>query len=860
MKKALTIIMTLCLIALLCAAFVACDNSTDTDDNGKNQYEVSKYTVTFNTDGDTVLANPVLNNIKYGETISKPKDADGNEIKPVKRGYTFRYWSKDGATDFFATPTPIVSNTTLTAIYTPNVYLHSTNLRARLTYNDGKFELKKNKRKENEITLPSSEIGANTSIKSTYGSSSGKFACPTSSEGVKFCFWYYIDDSGKPVQFTSWKLEKEETVNMLSKYMFTEALELYPIFEDDLPKVTVKFVEPLPSGAEYVYTDYAAEYTFGHNIPVDDKNNRIPEKAGYSFDYWYYVVETKGSDGNIVKTNEQFIFEEGENKPTSPMDAAQSEDNFTPVSLKLYAKWTREINIASVEKWRTIYDQLRTKDPSDEEKAAIEEILSANIHIFDVDFGRESFEPLFDAEHRFVGTIDGGRYEGAEHTLAGNYKIKGGVFGDENSASVFGYVDGVIKNLDFENITLKIKDSDGAYASRALIGVVATENRGTIDSCNVNINMTDTGFDKLHTVVFGGIAAVNNATKSGTTGIITQCKVKIVNFNADCEALTFGGIAGSNSPLALVSSATVDITVFEINCTDDGIPANGNAELVMGGVTGVNGGAISRSSVNKFDVLTATCLPRFLFGGVTGSSTGTVGTSYAVTVLGSEQKPVTSTGSRDNDVCIGGMIGYNEGSIINCHCDAQLYVGVDAKAQNGSIVSVGGIVGNNYSTRDDKNPGSTTSGIGAINYCYSVGKVSVSVAQGIDNVTVYAGGIAGRNSKSKISGVFTLADISVVNSESATTYVGQLFASMEQDSKVNAKCYWATSNIVTVNGKAASEDDKTENVSLTVVGHATEEANFSDVAWVIGAGSTSSSLGFNGEVWKVTNGLPELIR
>ena len=97
MKKTLITILLLCLVALLCVSLVACDH--DGSDNGgtinnpNEKPQAAKYTVEFKTNGGTVLpeSQRKLYDIEYGSYIQPPKDADGKEIVPTKKGCTFLY-------------------------------------------------------------------------------------------------------------------------------------------------------------------------------------------------------------------------------------------------------------------------------------------------------------------------------------------------------------------------------------------------------------------------------------------------------------------------------------------------------------------------------------------------------------------------------------------------------------------------------------------------------------------------------------------------------------------------------------------------------------------------------------------------
>ncbi|HBW06133.1 MAG TPA: hypothetical protein DEF02_06175, partial [Clostridiales bacterium] len=81
MKKTLMTICILLVASLLCAVLIACNPTTPSDDdnNGHNQYEQAKYTVTFNVDStDFKLTDNVVKDVLSGTSVSRPKNKDGS--------------------------------------------------------------------------------------------------------------------------------------------------------------------------------------------------------------------------------------------------------------------------------------------------------------------------------------------------------------------------------------------------------------------------------------------------------------------------------------------------------------------------------------------------------------------------------------------------------------------------------------------------------------------------------------------------------------------------------------------------------------------------------------------------------------
>lgn len=832
MKKILMTISVVLLLALICAALIACNTQNDANGgDGQNQYETAKYTVTFNTNGDFVLANSVLKNIPSGSKIQPPKDKDGNEIIPVKKGYTFQYWSSDGTKAFDFDNDVITKNTTLTAIYTNNVYKHTTVLTAKLIYNaDGSYEIDENGYPQEAVSLPAAELDKNTtSIKSTYNGSLSNLACPTISvDGDKFCFWYYIDNDGNPVQFTKWANTTDTSVAMLSKYYFTRELTLYPMYYSNLPKVQLIYRD---SATEAVY-DQSNFYPICDDVPIADAI-ATPVRAGYVFDGWYYIV--KNDDDDEIEYSFEYAQEESD--ATDIISAAMLDDNFTNGTLRLYARWKRLISIASLADYMNVYDALRVQNPTEEQQKEIDEILSAEIRISDIDFGGAELQPLFDADRVFQGTLDGGVYTESGN-LSSNATLSNATFAYDTHVSVFGYIGGCVKNINIENISLNLTEKDGNYSNSAYIGVIATQNSGEIYNCNVRL--TDVSLQGMNTVLFGGIAAKNTGSNGiSTKGYIHDCSVSISSFTAQCEGLVFGGVTAESNASSRISKNNVDITVSSVDCSDDGVAANGKSSVKIGGIVGVNGGTVSGSTVKiKIDSLASS--DETYFGGAVAVNTGNIGTTKAFATLCSEQMPARIGASLSQVAAIGGLIGKNEGALVNSHCEVQLYA---CATNSNSIIAIGGLIGNNFSDKRDSST-SQTQGIGVIYSSYAVGDISLTSDESLSNVTVYAGGLAGRNSQSKITQNFAIVNVSVVNE--GTNNVGFLFGSMENKSTIVSGWY-ADDNILALNGIVYSEG----NFEALTNGVSVAKENFSDSVWVLGSSQVSSTLGFDDEVWSV---------
>ena len=189
MKKILTLTCAILLVVLLCAVCVACNRTDSNDDGnnngGNNQYEIAKYTVTFNTLSNYTFENNVLTGVVAGSKIKAPTNDKGEKIIPTKTGYTFQYWTEDGKKEFDFNTQTINKNTTLSAYYSPNELNHNYVLGATYTYNeDGTITVNAGEYKN--LTGYDMTIGADAKVKSVYHSQTN-LDCPVAANDT-ICF------------------------------------------------------------------------------------------------------------------------------------------------------------------------------------------------------------------------------------------------------------------------------------------------------------------------------------------------------------------------------------------------------------------------------------------------------------------------------------------------------------------------------------------------------------------------------------------------------------------------------------------------------------------------------------------------
>lgn len=845
MKKALMTVFILLVAMLLCTVLVACDDTNNPDPDKKPYYEKATYTVTFNTNSDFVLTDSVIKNVPSGSKISAPKDSSGKLIIPVKKGYTFKYWSADGVNEFNFSTDTIKKNTTITAVYTNNVYKHKPVINAKLNYiknADGTYSYEIVENAYDGASLSAVELNPETtSIKSTYAGSVTEIACPTPKESDTFRFWFYMQD-GKPVQFTKWAADGASSVAMLSKYYFTKGLTLYAMYESTLPKMKVEYKDSL---SELMYD--TKEYS--SNSQINEKDAYVATKPGYRFDKWYYTVV--GDDDKA--TDYDFKFYTDKESGTIINSATGTTDFFTPSTLVLKAKWIKQITITSADEYKSkLYDVLRKENPTEDEQLAISQILEADIIVAnDVNFGGiGALEPLFDSEHVFKGTIDGGNYDG-NGNLTGKSKLQNVSVSAQSHASVFGYVAGSIKNLDVENVNLTVvKDANGKFGIKSVLAPVATRNEGSITNVAVSgvIFNLESG---MNTVYIGGIVGENKgfSTKSNT-GYISDCASNVTINDATAKAFVIGGVtAETNASSALTRNSAV-VAVKNISTVDDGISANGATYFVLGGIAGRSGGTVTKSNASVTVENGTISSGAASIGGIAGDGTGSLATSSA-------NITVSALVANAN---VGGLIGKNEGYVLNAY--AIVDFDLTAAGKN-AILTVGGLIGNNFSSKTETGT-SQTIGIGAINKSYSDGEINVAVNDGA-LTTLFVGGIAGRNNKSKIGGVFTLVDITVDGvKDGVKSNLGFAFGSMEAKATINSGWY-GDGNKLSLNGveyeRKLEGNDKdnnpiyTENFAITQVGTKTESSNFTSKVWL----ESKSNANLDGEVWNLSDGaLPTL--
>ena len=289
-----------------------------------------------------------------------------------------------------------------------------------------------------------------------------------------------------------------------------------------------------------------------------------------------------------------------------------------------------------------------------------------------------------------------GIFDGQNHTISGLY------FNQEDSYDVglFGRNNGKIANAG-------ILDSY-FYGTSKVGGVCGNNYTGTITNCYNTGSVSGLG-------TLGGVSGYND------TGNITNC---YNTGNVSGSSGFVGGVSGYNSKGTIINSYNAGSVsgleyvggVSGINYTGSitdcyNIGSVSSSEGNVGGVNGYNDGGTITNSYNAGSV---SGIERYV-GGVSGyNSKGTITNCYNV-------------GSVGGSGYVGGVNGWNNGTITNCYYDSTIYTGAAIGTNSGTTTKIEGKTTEQYKT-------------GEVAYLLSQG---CSTGEGDDTVT-YDGSIWGQ--------------------------------------------------------------------------------------------------------------------
>ena len=317
------------------------------------------------------------------------------------------------------------------------------------------------------------------------------------------------------------------------------------------------------------------------------------------------------------------------------------------------------VNIASAQEWNEFV--------ADYNAGNYAEIVDLKVNIIDDLVFDETTSKTFVQLGTFNGTIDGG-----------NFSIKG--LKDSNNSVVNILSEGaIVKNLNIDSSS-NFKFTTYWYND----GVFVRENKGSLQNCtnNADITIVDAGRD--HEFRIGGLVGRNYSTGSVSgctnTGDLTIDSGAKFNGNS----FHFGGIVAYNQGVVLNSTNNGVLTL-----------AGDNASYqynFIGGIVGQNEGSVSGCTNGEYATITSTLVTnRHFVGGVVGWNKGTcTGNTNNADI---DYSP-TSFGGKNPWLYLGGIVGGIESGTINSNTNTGSISNSTSKTHGG----VGGIVGTINST------------------------------------------------------------------------------------------------------------------------------------------------------------------
>lgn len=787
-KNILKLILISLLLVLISIALVACGNkggsggSGGGDEGGGDKPVATTFTVTFDSNGSSITYPS--QNIVYGGKVANPNGGDASK-DPFKTGYTFKYWAESGSTDVawdFETRT-ITAATTIVAIYDANKYIHTLDLNT--TNTDAHCD--------------------QTTFTSTYNQAS-TMSVPSAVNGSgiatdQFIYWFYLDDDNKEVRFSYWlsyTMQTSSSGYSSSTTYYVRNGSLYSI-ADPQPTSSADFDDPTKD--KYFVRNSLTE---SENFTLDkvltlkakwysqlpttqDENNPLsahkvtflpdngdaessvvvkyndtvaaptaePTKTNYKFEGWYIAVENENGtieyDGKKYSlTGNEFHFDEG--AKTAEFDKV-TEDTI------LAAKWSRYYEITSTADWVTLAGLINVTDAnSDDEKAESQELLAGKISLKG-DIELTTLDNLM-IKGAFSGEFDGQYDDGG---VLKNHKITitlDNTFRPtSNNIALFEKITGTVKHIDIVlSYNLSKLDTntdifDGDINKTFYIGgLAAVLNNATIQHVNTNAlisipNDPSTSYADISFIIGGLAALIENSEVTGDWKVTGNYTLEL-----KAKEIKAGILAGEANASTINQGSSDQITIY----------ADTNGNVAIGGLIGV-----ADSDISKISIASDTTSPlsisvitdkKAYVGGIVGHlQHKAVSKSY---IQSTESNVIDINGVSTNDeACVGGLVGYNNGSINNSYAK---YAKVTAKAS--TRVNVGGIAGKCFND-------SQSYAFGKIEYCYIANiltadedaslQESVKAIAGNENTIVYAGGISGDSAKCSIVRSFAYAGVMV---------------------------------------------------------------------------------------------------
>ena len=354
----------------------------------------------------------------------------------------------------------------------------------------------------------------------------------------------------------------------------------------------------------------------------------------------------------------------------------------------------------------------------------------------------------------------------------------------------------LLENASVKNLHL----TNSTIIGKSSVGGIAGVNYGTISNVTNSANISANNDSSMSSSNMGGIVGMN-------WGILEN----VINTGSITADSSVGGIAGTNGGGDLHGNSHIGV----INNAKNEAVITANGERT-GGIVGTNGSnAIITNSVNT--------------GKITGGSVSNVG----------------------------GISGWNEGSIQNCTNDAVINISVGS--------NIGGIAGSNYThaeildshNKQEIKGADHVGGIAGLNQWLIGGENGSSNSGSVTGTGDYVGGIAGANSNARntiencnnsgdVSGASYVGGIAGTNSNAFTTEESRISGSNNSGSVTGTGNY--IGGIVGYNNYNGTSEKKAVIENCTNSGDA--DKKISGIHYVGGI------VGYNtGEVFNVTNNI-----
>lgn len=299
----------------------------------------------------------------------------------------------------------------------------------------------------------------------------------------------------------------------------------------------------------------------------------------------------------------------------------------------------------------------------------------------DLDFANADFQNPFGSK-QFAGFFDGNNktIKNLNMNLTTTY------------IGLFGYNRGTVKNLTVENVTINFN------TSTQNIGIIAGKNAGTIENVTIKDSSITAAFSRTGQIYIGGVTGLAE-TGSKLKDIIVENVDIDLNISGRTEP--YVGLLAGRTQATTVTDAAVEgsITLTSMDTTNVGglIGKIENVGLSGSSITNASANVDVSVDVNITTTTTNDTAQGVYVGGLLGSSIGTnVNSVYANGSVSLLRASNTSANDRsDDELSVGGLIGFTTSSVINAYADVELVVGSASEVTLVSFekIFVGGLAG-----------------------------------------------------------------------------------------------------------------------------------------------------------------------